>query len=57
MTSLSEFLHMGGYAAYVWGAYGIWLAVMTWNVVAALVRDRRVRQRLRQNILQQEQRQ
>jgi heme exporter protein D len=29
---MSEFFAMGGYAAYVWSAYGITLAVVTLNV-------------------------
>ena len=32
---MSEFLHMGGYAAYVWPAYGLTLAVIVWNIVYA----------------------
>ena len=29
---MSEFLHMGGYAPYVWSAYGITLVVLAFNV-------------------------
>ena len=32
---MSEILHMGGHAAYVWPAYGITLAVIVINVWAA----------------------
>jgi heme exporter protein CcmD len=32
---VSEFLVMDGYAAYVWSAYGITLAVVVWNVWSA----------------------
>jgi heme exporter protein D len=32
---MTEFLAMGGYAAYVWPAYGITLLVMVLNVAAA----------------------
>jgi heme exporter protein D len=32
---LQSFLHMGGYAAYVWPAYGITALVMVANVFAA----------------------
>ena len=31
--SLSEFLHMGGYAVYVWPCYGLTLAVLIMNGV------------------------
>jgi len=49
MTSLSEFLDMGGYAVFVWPAYGIAavimivLAVMSWR---ALVSERAVLEKL-----------
>ena len=32
---MSEFLAMGGYAAYVWPAYGITLVVLVLNAAAA----------------------
>ena len=32
---MSEFLQMGGYAAYVWSAYGVTLIVLVLNVWAA----------------------
>jgi heme exporter protein D len=41
---MSEFFAMGGYAAYVWSAYGITLAVVTLNVWLA---QRRYYQALR----------
>jgi len=31
--SLSEFLHMGGYAFYVWTSYGIALVILLANVL------------------------
>ena len=34
--SSAEFFHMGGYAFYVWGSYGITFIVLTLNVVMAL---------------------
>jgi len=34
--SLNEFLHMGGYAFYVWTSYGIALVVMLINVILPL---------------------
>lgn len=44
--SLSEFFHMGGYAAYVWSAYGIWLVVMVVNVIMPVIRLRETQARL-----------
>jgi heme exporter protein D len=39
--SFDNFLHMGGYGLYVWGSYGLTLAVM---LVEALAVRRRQRQ-------------
>lgn len=44
MSSWHEFITMGGYAAYVWPAYGITLLVMAVN---AIVPGRRQRMLLR----------
>ena len=32
---MREFLYMGGYAGYVWSAYGLTLLVLAANIVAA----------------------
>lgn len=32
---MQEFLDMGGYGAYVWGAFGITVLVLIWNAWAA----------------------
>jgi heme exporter protein D len=32
---LSEFFHMGGYAAYLWPAYLLTFAVLGWNMLSA----------------------
>jgi heme exporter protein D len=32
--NLNEFLHMGGYAFYVWTSYGIALVVLLVNIIA-----------------------
>lgn len=48
---MSDFLHMGGYAPYVWTAFGVTMLVLVWNVVAALRRVTSTRVRLRQRIL------
>ncbi len=54
MKSVSEFLYMGGYAAYVWGAYGICAAIMIWTVVDARKEFRVTSQRIKQRLLQKE---
>jgi len=50
--SLSEFFHMGGYGAYVWSAYSIWLAVMIINVVQPAYKARSTIKRLARSINQ-----
>lgn len=35
MTALTAFLRMGGYAEYLWPAYGITFAVVILNIVSA----------------------
>jgi len=39
-TSIDEFLHMARYALYVWGSYGVTLAVMLFEASAAIRRRR-----------------
>jgi len=41
MKSLHEFLIMGGYAAYVWPAYGVTAVVMLVNALLPSLRLRR----------------
>ena len=41
-----EFIHMGGYGAYVWSAYGLTALVLIWNVVTTLRRRREIWVRL-----------
>ncbi len=48
--SLESFLHMGGYAFYVWTSYGITSAVLLWNLFAPIVRRKQL---LRQLALKQ----
>jgi heme exporter protein D len=43
-NSFADFVHMGGYGLYVWGAYGVTLAVL---VGESLLARRRRRQALR----------
>ncbi len=39
---MSEFFHMGGYAAYVWSSYAIALVVLALNVLAPLHNRRKL---------------
>lgn len=45
--SWAAFWHMGGYAPFVWSAYGVALTVVIINVVAPWVAHRRLRKRIR----------
>jgi heme exporter protein D len=31
--ALMKFIAMGGYALYVWGSFGVFAAVLIWNIV------------------------
>lgn len=44
--SINEFFAMGGYAYYVWGAYGVTALLMVVEVVLMLRRKRTLGQRL-----------
>ncbi len=46
MDALREFFYMGGYAFYVWSAYGVTFIVLVANVIVPLLRARELRARL-----------
>jgi heme exporter protein D len=39
---MTEFLSMGGYAGYVWGSYGVTLALLVLEVVFLIRRKRKL---------------
>ncbi|MDA3920177.1 MAG: heme exporter protein CcmD [Salinisphaera sp.] len=45
--SWHQFFAMGGYARYVWSAYGIAAVVLLVNIVAPVVAHRRIKRRIR----------
>ncbi|VAW82560.1 hypothetical protein MNBD_GAMMA14-614 [hydrothermal vent metagenome] len=45
---MNDFLHMGGYAAYVWSSYGITLVVLLANLVAPIMARRKLLTQLAQ---------
>jgi len=47
MDALTEFLHMGGYAFYVWTAYAITCVVLVLNVLMPMRHGKAQRQQLR----------
>ncbi|HEY9513823.1 MAG TPA: heme exporter protein CcmD [Rhodanobacter sp.] len=52
-TGLHDFLAMGGYAAYVWPAYAVFLAVLIADSLAPTVRRRQVLRDLRAQLARQ----
>ncbi len=43
---MSEFLYMGGHGFYVWTSYGLFAAVLAWQIWQPLARLRRIRAEL-----------
>lgn len=44
---MTHFLEMGGYAAYVWPAYGLFVIVFAANIILPLRREKQVVRALR----------
>ena len=40
--SLGDFFSMGGYAFYVWGSWGMTVAVIAWNIVVPVLRKKQL---------------
>jgi heme exporter protein D len=57
MQALQHFFAMGGYAAYVWPAYGVFFAVLIADTVAPRLRRRRLLRELRARLARQQARQ
>ena len=51
--SWQAFLDMGGYAAYVWPAYAVFLAVLLGDSLVPTLRRRRIVQELRARLVRQ----
>ena len=54
---MSQFLAMGGYAAYVWPAYAVFFVVLAADFVSPLLRRRRNLRELRARLARQTARQ
>jgi len=52
---MTEFLHMGGYAGYVWSSYGITAAVLIVSLLLPLIENKFIRQRIDQMLEEEEQ--
>lgn len=37
---MSDFLSMGGYGFYVWSSYGLFAAMLVWDLLAPRLRER-----------------
>ncbi|MGF1680378.1 heme exporter protein CcmD [Photobacterium minamisatsumaniensis] len=48
--SFSDFLAMGGYASYVWAAYGISFGMLLWLTIASLTTKRRLSAEIKNKI-------
>ena len=48
--SWSEFLHMGGYAVFVWSSYGLALVMVVFNIVSPMLERKRVISRVKRAI-------
>ncbi|MGF1737332.1 heme exporter protein CcmD [Photobacterium satsumensis] len=48
--SFSDFLAMGGYAQYVWSAYGISFAALLWLMISSLTTKRRLAAEIKNKI-------
>ena len=53
-AALQSFLAMGGYAAYVWPAYGVFFIVLLFDWFAPQFRRRRLLRELRARLARQE---
>ena len=52
---MNEFLHMGGYAAYVWSAYGISLVVLITNIILPIRREQALLHDIKKKLQREEQ--
>jgi len=46
MTGIAEFFHMGGYALYVWGSFGLTVVVLVLNYLLPVRREQKLIQKL-----------
>ncbi len=54
--SLAAFFHMGGYAVYVWSAYGIFAVLMAANLIQPRLARRKFLRQLRARLEREESR-
>jgi heme exporter protein D len=49
VEQLNEFLHMGGYAIYVWSAFALSLVVLVMGFIIPLRNEKKLLQQIRKN--------
>ncbi len=54
MDAFITFIHMGGYAGYVWSSYGIALVIFVMSIVSPVLEKRKLEKRI-QGIIENEQ--
>lgn len=52
--TLHNFIEMGGYAPYVWSAYGITLSVFLLNIFFSLNEKKKVKKRIKHYLVKQQ---
>jgi heme exporter protein D len=52
--SLAEFLSMGGHAVYVWWSYGIFAAIIAFNILQPLLAKKRILRQLQARLVREE---
>ena len=50
MNTFTDFIHMGGYAFYVWTSYGLMAIILLANVIAPIRRRRRIEREFRRRV-------
>jgi len=56
MQSLAEFFHMGGYAAFVWPAFGLSLVILLAGLLLPINNEKKTLRRLRKKMERERQR-
>ena len=51
---MTEFLHMGGYGAFVWSAFGISAVVLILSLYLPMLNNKKIRKRIAQMIEQEQ---
>lgn len=54
MQSFSDFIHMGGYAGYVWSSYGIALVFFAWSIASPLIQKHQLVKRIKRIVLNEQ---